>query len=203
MAIREAERLAALAAAEGAVDKPLTTDDWIAAARNMLIREGIDAVKVDRLAKECGVTRGGFYWRFKNREDLLHDLLNFWKQTNTAPVLAALNSAGTPLERFAALVDLWIEEVDFDPGFDRAVRAWAAVSPEVAIAVHEIDDQRIEAITRLFRDAGYDEQVAFVRARIVYFHQVGYYAMNIQETRDQRLALRPHYFQVLTGMEMS
>jgi hypothetical protein len=33
------------------------------------------------------------------------------------------------------------------------------------------------------------EPEAFVRARITYFHQVGYYAMRISESRRQRLAL--------------
>jgi AcrR family transcriptional regulator len=200
MAIREAERMAGVANA-AAADRTLTTEDWIVAARDMLIREGIDAVKVDRLAKECGVTRGGFYWRFKDRRDLLGDLLEFWKRTNTAPILATVGGPGTPIERFEALADLWIEEVDFNPGFDRAVRAWAAVAPDIADAVHVVDDQRVAAITDLFREAGYGEPEAFVRARIVYFHQVGYYAMNIRETPAERRALKSYYIQILAGLK--
>ena len=48
-----------------------TRDEWVAMARKLLIREGIAGVKIDRLAKRLGVTRGGFYWRFTGLNDLL------------------------------------------------------------------------------------------------------------------------------------
>lgn len=177
----------------------LSTKDWLDLARETLIRDGIDAVKVDRLAKAGNVTRGGFYWRFKSRQDLLDQLLDDWRTTNTAPFLEVLSGAGTPQQRYEALMRLWIEEKDFRPDYDKAVRNWAASSSKVAEAVQTIDSLRIDALRRLFADAGYDADESLVRARITYYHQIGYYALGIRQSAERRRQLGPIYYRVLTG----
>jgi len=53
-------------------------------------------------------------------------------------------------------------------------------------------------LKQLFLDMGHPDEEAFIRARITYFHQVGYYAMGVEETREQRLRLLPLYTRVLT-----
>ena len=177
----------------------ISTEDWIRVAKTTLIEEGIAGVKIDRLAKKSGVTRGGFYYRFNSLQGLLDALIEDWRATNTKPILDALNGKGTPAERYRALIRLWLEERDYEPDYDTAVRAWAQVSPEVADAVHEVDAARIDALRNLFLDAGYDKDEAFIRARISYFHQVGYYAMGIRESTKRREELSPLYYRVLTG----
>jgi AcrR family transcriptional regulator len=179
----------------------LTREDWIAIARETLVGEGIAQVKIDRLARKLGVTRGGFYWRFRSREELLDALLEHWVTTNTGPFVAAVSGSGTPAERYRSLMRLWIDERDFDPDFDSAVRGWSQISPKVAKAVHDVDDRRIEALQGLFGDAGYGADEAFIRARITYFHQVGYYAMGVKESTKRREALSELYYRVLTGFE--
>lgn len=186
---------------KSAAPDTISRERWIDVARAMLVREGIGAVKVNRLAKKLGVTRGGFYWRFKNLADLQEALVEDWRKSNTAPFLAALGGTGDPGERLRAAFRLWLDERDFDPGYDAAVRAWARVSRKVASAVHEVDDQRIEALKRLFMDGGYEEKEAFIRARITYFHQVGYYAMGMRESTKRRYELIEVYYRVLSGFE--
>lgn len=187
------------AVAETKPVQTLDTQDWIDVARRVLIREGVAAVKIDRLARECSVTRGGFYWRFKNRDDLLDALLEDWRQTNTAPLLQAASGPGTPAERFEALIRLWIEERDFNPDYDTAVRSWARTSSKAADVVRKTDDLRIEALKQIFLDAGYSDDEAFIRARITYFHQVGYYAMGVRESAARRYELSDLYRRVLAG----
>lgn len=178
----------------------LSTQDWLDAAKAILIADGVEAVKVDRIARHCGVTRGGFYWRFKNRADLLSQLLETWRRTNTQPLIEALNGPGSVADRFVAGAELWINEEAFDPRFDTAVRTWAHSSPEVAQAVAEIDQQRIAAFHSLFEEAGYRSDEALVRARITYFHQIGYYALHIREVHSDRIKLSRYYYKVLTGL---
>lgn len=177
----------------------LSTQDWIDVAKANLIRSGIGAVKIDRLAQECGVTRGGFYWRFKSRDELLATLLDDWVHTNTEPLLAAIKAPGTFSERFERLVDLWLDEQAFSPSYDNAVRAWSKGDPKVAAVVREVDDRRVDALAGLFEDHGFDHNEALVRARITYYHQVGYYALDIDESLSSRSGLRSLYVQVLTG----
>lgn len=182
----------------------LSRSDWLAAARSALIANGIEAVKVDRLAKTLNVTRGGFYWHFKDRKDLLDALLENWeRQTNQMfeSVLDQDHSDGAA--EFIALVNAWIEEDVYSPAYDAAVRDWARKSSHVATAVRRVDNHRIEILRRIFTDLGYVGNAAFIRARITYFHQVGYYTLGLGESKENRRKLLPGYVDALTGGKVS
>ena len=173
---------------------------WLDAARTLLIREGIAGVKVDRIARRLKVTRGGFYWFFDSHKQLQDALLADWEERNTEGFKAVLRESGrNGMAEFQALVDLWLNEKNYSPAWDAAVRDWARVSSKVANAVRRTDDIRIDVLRQVFLDMGCEEQEAFVRARICYFHQVGYYALGVRESRDERLRLMPLYTRVLTG----
>ncbi|KQX22620.1 TetR family transcriptional regulator [Sphingomonas sp. Root50] len=174
-----------------------STEDWVRIAREMLISEGIVAVKIDRLAKVAGVTRGGFYWRFKSRDELLEALIEDWREWNTTPMLRVLQSDAPPKDRMRGLAELYIEGRGFSEAYDSAVRAWAALSPPIAEIVRAVDGIRLQALEELFRDVGFDADEAMIRARITYFHQVGYYAIGMQETAEDRWALVDRYTAVL------
>ena len=62
--------------------KSLSREDWLDAARRVFVESGIDDVKIDRLAKAMKVTRGSFYWHFKDLEDLQGALLQDWQERN-------------------------------------------------------------------------------------------------------------------------
>jgi len=175
-------------------------EDWIAAAREMLIEGGVAAVEVNRLASWLGVTRGGFYWRFKNRQDLLHHLLKDWHQTNNKPLFRAAKPPGTPRERMARVIALWIDGNEFNAALDAAVRDWARIDSTVEKTVRNADDLRIKALSQIFLDAGQDAEEARVRGRVIYYHQVGYFTLGVKETRAQRLKLVPIYNRIMTGL---
>jgi AcrR family transcriptional regulator len=178
----------------------LGAQDWLRAAREELIEHGILSVKVDRIARRLRITRGSFYWHFKDRRDLLAQLLRSWVATNTAPFKRVLHSTQDGHAKFQAIIDLWLAEKEYDPKFDAGVREWARVSRRVAQIVRRADDERIEVLRSIFVDLGYKGTDALVRARITYFHQVGYYALGIIERRSRRRELRPFYTRALVGL---
>ena len=178
----------------------LSPQDWLAAAEKRLISGGIDSVKIGLLAKDLGVTRGSFYWQFKDRGHLLDVMLASWHSFSLGifdDLLLKEGSCG--MDEFLRLVHLWIDEEQFDAGLEAAIRDWARVSEDVAEVVKDVDEGRIKAIKRIFLDFGYEDDEAFIRARITYFHQVGYYTIGYNETLDERMALLPLYVSVLTG----
>ncbi|MDB6091616.1 MAG: hypothetical protein JWN85_4400 [Gammaproteobacteria bacterium] len=179
----------------------LSREDWITAARADLVAAGVSAVKVDRLARRLGVTRGSFYWHFKSHAELLRELLKSWEHTNTGPFERVLAGDETPrgVRKFVAIIKLWVDEKDYSPAFDTAVRDWARTSREAAAAVHRADARRIEILHRVFIDIGFVDPEALIRARIAYFHQVGYYTLEFRESREERRALVPLYARVLLG----
>jgi AcrR family transcriptional regulator len=180
----------------------LGREAWLEAARSALIEEGTAGIEINKLAKRLGVSRGGFYWFFASRDQLLDELLAFWVQTGTQLFERILRSHDrNGMREYEALVDLWIDEKEYDPKWDAAVRDWARTSAAVLSAVKAVDQKRIALLERLFRDMGYRGKEAHVRARITYYHQVGYYALGVQESRRERMELLPFYTRVLTGKE--
>ena len=173
--------------------------DWIRAALDLLVGEGIDAVRITRLAETLDVTRGSFYWHFKDREDLCRALVAHWARTNTAAVLDAVSDTPGLDHGILALFDAWLDAARFDPRLDSALRDWARRSDDVRDAVEQADAKRIAAIAAMFARHGYDEAEAFIRSRIIYFGQVGYYALDIDETLEQRMKYLEPYYLGFTG----
>jgi hypothetical protein len=79
------------------------------------------------------------------------------------------------------------------------VRDWGRNAPHVAEAVRRVDDERIAMLYSLFCRMGYNETEPLVRARALYYYQVGYFALKISQTREERLKPFPVYFRFLTG----
>jgi len=182
--------------------EPLGRQAWLDAARRALIEEGTAGVEVNKLAKRLKSSRGGFYWFFTSRQQLLDELALYWAQTSTAPFEKILQKPGrNGLEEYQALIDLWIEESEYDPKWDGAVRDWARTSPAVRHVVAAVDQRRIAILEQIFNDLGYQGKEGHIRALITYYHQVGYYALGVQESRKERRELQPYYHKVLVGRE--
>lgn len=178
----------------------LRPEDWLDAAQRRLVNGGIDAVKIGPLAEDLKVTRGSFYWHFRDRNHLLETLLSQWRgQSHEMFDRLVGGDAASGMEEFVRLVHLWIDESEFDPALESAMRDWARTSDDVSAVVKAVDEERIAYIKRIFLDFGYGEDEAFIRARITYFHQVGYYTIGYNESLDARMALLPMYVSVLTG----
>jgi AcrR family transcriptional regulator len=180
--------------------EPLGRHAWLDAARQALIEEGTAGVEINKLAKRLNSSRGGFYWFFSSRQQLLDELIVYWAESSTAlfeKVLQRPKRDG--MEEYLALTHLWIDENDYDPRWDGAVRDWARTSDGVRKVVAKVDHQRIGILEAIFNDMGYQGKEAHIRARIAYYHQVGYYALGVQESRKERLELLPYYQKVLTG----
>ena len=181
---------------------PLGREIWLDVARQALIDEGTAGVEINKLAKRLGSSRGGFYWFFKDRAQLLEELLEYWVRTSTILFERVLQMPGhSGMDKYLAMTDLWVDETEYDPKWDGAIRDWARTSPAVRKVVQAVDQKRIAVLEQIFIEIGSEGTEAHIRARVMYYHQVGYYAMGVQESRKERRALIPYYRKVLTGRE--
>ena len=153
----------------------LGPEDWIAAALEALAESGAAAVRVDPLAKRLGVTRGSFYWHFKDRRALLDVLPAAWRDQQTDGVIAQAEALGAPPgETLRELLKLCFQD---DGRLEKAFRAWAATDPATAALVATVDARRIGYLARLLRGMGFGKPVAEARARIAYLAWLGHYAL--------------------------
>ena len=178
-------------------------DNWLEAACDCLIKSGIDQVKIERLSKIAGISRSSFYWNFNSRQDLLDALLDHWEATNTGPMLRAIDGAiAEGPKGIYRVTALWIEEKEFLPAYDTAIRNWARRDKEVAKRLQNVDNKRIEALTRLLGMYGHELEAAAARARLMYYNQVGYYALEVRESKSLRNSRIPLYLKILTGRDV-
>src|SRR5262245_6405840 len=88
----------------------IESKDWIAAGLTELSRGGVDGVRVEVLAARLGVTKGGFYRRFKDRPALLDAILDTWKSGRIAAITRQAASGGeTAMERLQGLIRIYTE----------------------------------------------------------------------------------------------
>ncbi len=180
----------------------IPADQWINTAREALISAGIAGVRVDRLAKRLGVSRGGFYHNFKSREQLLQQLLNLWASENDFfPDAPPPQTPGEAVAYLNLMLERLLVEEGFSPAFDLAVREWARVDPKAKKFLDQIDEKRLDRLTRVFDALGCDGKEAPIRARVLYFHQIGFYAMGYHErqSKAERRLVAPIYLRIICG----
>ena len=56
----------------------VTKAEWLEAGLEFLARGSVTSITVEGLAKHLGIAKSGFYWHFKNRDELLQELLKYW-----------------------------------------------------------------------------------------------------------------------------
>ena len=175
---------------------------WLRAAKKALILEGHSGVKIDHIAKTLGVTRGGFYHNFKSRTELMDRLLEDWATSNElVPEMANVDSPERAMAWLDGITMHMIAEKDYSPAFEMAIREWARVDRKVMRVVDRVDAKRIGRLTRLFSALGCDADEAPIRARVLYFHQIGYYSLGYhkRQTKVERFRNSPIYLRILGG----
>lgn len=178
----------------------VTREDWINMARHILVTEGISQVKVLEISRRLEVSRSSFYWYFKSRKELLSALLDDWEKTNTVAFVEHCNMpAGTITGAVCNLFRCFIDRTLFDHLLDFGIREWSRRNPQVREVIDRNDSLRVDAITKMFLRYGYDPAEADTRARVLYYMQIGYYALDLAETVEERLARIEGYLYSFTG----
>lgn len=182
----------------------MTRDAWIAAGIAALVEEGIANVKIQVMAKALAVSRSSFYWFFADLQELHRALLDHWLRKNTSPIIErALRPAPTVTKAVCHIFECWVDPDLFDPRLDAAVRAWGQVDAAIRAVVDQADDQRVDAVTRMFLRYDYPQDVAFIRARVLYFTQIGHFTLGMRDDREMRLRLLRPYLFSFTGRHAS
>lgn len=183
--------------------KQLQRVDWLLKALDIFVAEGIDAVRITRLAEDLGVTRGSFYWHFENREDLISALVSYWKDKNTSAITESVANAANLAEGIFRFFETCIDATLFDPRLDLALREWARRSDSVRNMVDIEDEARIASLSEFFIRFGYAMPEALIRARVLYFSQIGFYALEVRESLATRLSYTGAYFECFTGRQLN
>ena len=144
---------------------------WIDEGLRALAAGGPDAVRIEPLAQALGVTRGGFYWHFEDRQALLDEMLDTWERATTEEVAERLEreggDAGAKLRRLFALASSRVLMPDL------AVRDWARRDETVAERLRRIDNRRMDYLRSLFNSLSRDPDDVEARSMLAFSLLIG------------------------------
>ena len=164
----------------------LTRQDWINKGLKTLAETGVETVRVEPLAKLMGVTKGSFYWHFKNREDFLDAILQEWVNYQTNSIIDKVEAIGG--DATAKLLYLFELAVQDDGRVENAIRAWATSDTKILAVLARVDQRRLNYTKDLFLQVGFAPFEAMVRARMVYYALVGEFTIGTRSDQAERLA---------------
>jgi AcrR family transcriptional regulator len=149
----------------------LTLNDWTDLGLRTLEDEGFTALRVDRLARKLGVSRGSFYWHFADVEAYEAAILARWRELVLAALDTPMARSKPPLER---LSEMMTRSMQSQRRVEMAMRAWATTRPALAQALTQIDERRISYMRELVGLCGVAAQNTLPVAQIVYWTYLGH-----------------------------
>jgi AcrR family transcriptional regulator len=143
---------------------------WIEAGLAELARSGVEGVRVEVLAKNLGVTKGGFYRRFRDRAALLDGILQNWSAGRIAAIEQQTSLDGASArDRLRALIRLYSERMNTaGMAVELAIRQWARSDQAAADAVASVDAARLKNVGQLYRATGLPGEAADAQAFLFY-----------------------------------
>lgn len=148
----------------------LTKSDWLRHGLRTLANDGANALKVGPMAAQLKVSRGSFYWHFRDIADFRSQLLRSWQERSTDQVIQQLEAEKAEPERLKHLMK---RAFNVKRDLDRAIRSWAAEDEDVAAVVASVDAARVAYIAKMLVAAGVESQRARPRAAFMYWAYLG------------------------------
>ena len=143
----------------------VSKEDWFSVALEALATSGVESLRVERLAKQLGVAKSGFYWHFKNRDDLLRQLLRYWEEEYTRVVTADPRLMEfSPRDRLLAIART-VHKLELAK-YDLSFQAWAKIDVTAYKAVSRVIDLRLNLLRETFRELGFAGDELEMRAML-------------------------------------
>jgi AcrR family transcriptional regulator len=154
----------------GQATRRVSKQQWLDAALEVLASDGVHGIRVVSLARTLNISKSGFYWHFKNRDDLLEEMKKYWTGRYSEQIILEVSSLNSlPAEKLLRAV----QEIRGQQSarYDLAFALWAKHEPSVRKLVDQMRDSRIAFIKGILVDAGYTGKELEARSRlfIVYF----------------------------------
>ena len=145
--------------------KHITKEAWLTCALNVLESTGIDGVRIEKLARQLGVSRSGFYWHFKDRQDLLTHILEYWAHEYTEVVTD--NKALTEGPAVQRLENIMRTVRDYELNrFEAAIFIWSQSDPAAKETFNRAYKMRLDFIRNIFSELGFKDDELEMRAQL-------------------------------------
>ncbi|MCF8467909.1 MAG: TetR/AcrR family transcriptional regulator [Sneathiella sp.] len=159
--------------------KRLSKTDWLDHGLRTLAVSGANSLKAEPLSRSLKVSRGSFYWHFKDIDHFQTDLLACWKKRATDDIIAEIKKIDGDSTRLAALMKKAMRGTD---DLERAIRSWATENSAVAETVSIVDETRLAYLAEILIAAGVAPSQVRSRTAFIYWARLGQIMMDVNKT---------------------
>jgi AcrR family transcriptional regulator len=149
---------------------------WIDSGLQALAAGGPGAVRVEALAHTLGVSKGGFYGHFADRNALLEEMLETWERRALDETLERVQRKGGDVRIRLRRAGALTFSAELLP-IDLAVRDWARRDPEVAARLSRVDNWRMAYLRQMFGAISRNEEEAEARSMLAFSLMIGHHFM--------------------------
>jgi len=172
--------------------------EWLAAGLKALSEQGVASLTIEGLAKTLGIAKAGFYWHFKNRDDLLRQMLDYW--THEVTEIISQNPEVIALEPVSRLTTTAEMILDYDlTRFEIAIRQWALQDQYAARAVKQVNRKRLDFIRSALSELGFTGDDLEMRTMLFVCYQTWESTMFREISRKRRRELITKRVELLTS----
>jgi AcrR family transcriptional regulator len=172
---------------------------WIEEGLRALGDGGPEAVRIEPLAQALGVSKGGFYWHFKDRQSLLEEMLDAWEHAWVDEVIEAVEAevrdARSKLRRLFALAAASGGEL---LKIELAIRNWARGEEAVAERLRHVDNRRMNYMRSLFGAICEDDDDVEARCLLVFSLFIGSHFVSVDHGGRSRAQVQELALEWLT-----
>ena len=132
----------------------ISKGEWLAHALEVLSAEGVQGIRIERLARDLKIAKSGFYWHFKDRQELLSEMLSYWTYEFTEVVTQNRELLKTDPKSRLNRIASTIRKNNLAK-FDLSMRAWAEHDEMAAEAVQKVYQKRLGYLRAIFSELGF------------------------------------------------
>jgi len=184
----------------------LHADDWIKAGFRALSAGGPQAIKAETIARTLQVSKGSFYWHFRDVPALKASMLEHWREVATNDIIADVNNKEIegigPKDQLRLLVQVATDIKRSEPYggvlAEAAIRDWARYDDKAAAVLKGVDAKRLRFLEVLFEECGIEPVRCRFCANVLYAALIG-----LQHLSDTRAADRQNYLPELLELLIS
>jgi AcrR family transcriptional regulator len=187
-----------------AVVAAFRTGEILAAARNLMDRQGADALTMDEIAQAAGVAKGTLYLYFESKDELIQALLSQVGEAMVLDLQAILDTSAPPPEKLRQVVSLLLNYVDREsvlfPVYLRELVRFRSGRKAAMTGLQALEERIVALITTILAEGIAQKHFIPADPRLLAFllkglvRAVGYYQM----TRDDKDAVQDNLRVVLT-----
>lgn len=147
-------------------------ESWLNAGLQALASGGPDGLRIMLIAEKLGVTKGSFYWHFKNLDEYQQAVLKHWEHSHTEQIIEYVEHAGGDAQ--SKLRNLFMLTVSADFSLSRAIRSWSLANHSAREVQARVDQKRLAYVAELLRGIGWSKDDALTLGRWGYCALIGH-----------------------------